>query len=188
MVVDGGRAAVWGGQSDLLVERHEAIRFYRRDAWDGRGRVDAAVGRRRGGVARRERRRSDRFAATCERKRIGGRTGGRQRRGRRCGSRQGVGQQRRERTGACGGVAGVGWMDGGMLGWGGRTARHWRKGGVGAAGGTLACEPPVEGRAAGGRQTRRSGWKGGRDFVFSSFFLVVEILDDRVSVDIVKKI
>jgi hypothetical protein len=29
---------------------------------------------------------------------------------------------------------------------------------------------------AGGRQTRGSGWKGGRDFVSSSFFLVVEII------------
>jgi hypothetical protein len=33
----------------------------------------------------------------------------------------------------------------------------------------------VEGRAAGGRQTRGSGWKGGRDFVSSSLLLVVEI-------------
>jgi hypothetical protein len=41
--------------------------------------------------------------------------------------------------------------------------------------GAESCEAREEGRRAGGRQTRASGWKGGRDFVSSSFFLVVEI-------------
>jgi hypothetical protein len=36
-----------------------------------------------------------------------------------------------------------------------------------------SCEAREEVRRAGGRQTRASGWKGGRDFVSSSFFLVV---------------
>jgi hypothetical protein len=38
-----------------------------------------------------------------------------------------------------------------------------------------SCEASEEGRRAGGRQTRTNGWKGGRDFVSSSFFLVVEM-------------
>jgi hypothetical protein len=38
-----------------------------------------------------------------------------------------------------------------------------------------SCVAREEVRRAGERQTRASGWKGGRDFVSSSFFLVVEI-------------